>query len=627
MGGRTIIISVLATLAACSADPVTVPEADAAPQTAAATVPANPERNAYFGDLHVHTANSFDAFLLSVRATPDDAYRFAKGEPIRHPGGYDISAPPLDFLAVTDHAEYMGVVKAMGDPASPLAATDIAKGMFSDDPATRRPSILQFALSIVTGKAVASINDQDFIGSVWRQSTETADRHYIPGKFTTFSGYEYTSMPPVDIATARVANLHRNVIFRDRAPDQPFSALQSINPEDLWRWMDDERAAGRDVLAIPHNSNISDGRMFALESYAGDAFDAAYARLRGENEPLVEITQTKGTSETHPSLSPNDEWAGFEQYDSLLVAGAKTDVPGGFVREAYRNGLALADGGVPNPFRFGVIGSSDTHVGAAAMREDEFWGKFGSNDGTPEQRNSVPPDGARTWMPKGEEAAQPVSNDQLGASGLAGVWATENTREAIFDAMRRKETFATSGPRIRVRMFVGHDFPDDLMTRADAVSVADAAGVAMGGAMTASAATPTVVAWAMRDATSVPLERLQVIKVWSVAGEGRERVYDAACAGGRTPDPATNRCPSGAAMPDLETCAPADGGVPSLSARWTDPDYDPAERAAYYVRVLEVPKCRWSTWDAVRNGTPPNPDLPATVQDRAWTSPVWLDPA
>ncbi|MBV7256619.1 DUF3604 domain-containing protein [Pacificimonas sp. WHA3] len=612
-------------IAACGVEPGAEADVRAARSAAAFAVETNPDRNAYFGDLHVHTRASFDAYIFNIRATADDAYRFAKGQPLKHPAGYEVSAPALDFYAVTDHGEYLGVVPAMDGTDSPLAKTALARQIFGADALDPRAAFTRIGLSAVTGQPIAEIYDLDHIASVWRRHVEAADRHYEPGRFTTFAGYEYTAMRPINPIAGTAANLHRNVIFEDAAAAQPFSASNSPNPEDLWDWMDGERSAGRDVLAIPHNSNISGGQMFARESYHGEAFTDAYAEQRGINEPLVEIAQVKGTSETHPQLSPNDEWASFEMYEAYINSNVKSDIPGGFVREAYRNGLAKASEGKPNPFRFGIIGSSDVHMGGGAQREDRFWGKFGTRDATPALRGSVPPGAAKSWGDM-SGSDQAISGIQLGAAGLAGVWATANTREAIFAAMRRKETFGTSGPRIRVRMFAGYDFPNGLLSRTDAVAQADRLGVAMGGRLAAKDAPPMIAAWAMRDPGTVPLQRLQVIKVSAVGGVSSEQVYDVACADGMAPDAATHRCADNGARVDVTSCETIEGkGAGELKAMWRDPDYKPGEQAAYYVRALENPKCRWSTWDAVRNGTPPRPDVPATVQDRAWTSPVWVD--
>jgi len=601
------------------------------------------DRVALFGDLHVHTGQSFDAFISSVRATPEDAYRFAKGEKLHIDAGYDIQLnSPLDFLAVTDHGEYMGIMPSMATPGSALSQTAFAKSVFGPDAVNPAQSIQNVGFTIVSGEEIEEIYDRDVIDSAWHRAIEAAERNYEPGKFTTFSGYEFTAMTQVaESKIPAAANLHRNVIFRGAAPDRLFSTLDSTNPEDLWAWMDAQRVDGRDVMSIPHNSNASNGEMFAAETYEGGALTADYAVTRMRNEPVMEITQIKGTSEAHPSLSPNDEWSNFELYDTFIGSAAKSSPHiGDYARTALARGMGLADTEGFNPYKFGFIGSSDTHIGAGPFIEEKFWGKFPADGASPEARHSIPPDGAKTWDPTEAEASVPVGGvmkadmrrllaaSQYSASGLAGVWADENTREAIFDAIRRKETFGTSGPRLKARMFASFDFDETILSDPNLVATAYATGVPQGGELSGTGAAPSILAWAMRDPDSYPLQRLQVVKVWTDAdGTAHEALYDAACSGGALPDPETHRCADNGASVNISDCSTNDGtGVGEIKALWTDPDFDPARRSAYYVRVLENPSCRWSTWDAARNGTPPNPDMPVLIQERAWTSPVWYNP-
>jgi hypothetical protein len=379
--------------------------------------------------------------------------------------------------------------------------------------------------------------------------------------------------------------------------------------------------------------------MFMLTDWAGKPMDSAYAGLRMRNEPLVEVTQVKGTSDTHPLLSPNDEWADFEIMPYRVATTLHSEENGSYVRQAYLRGLQMeADMGA-NPYKFGLIGSSDTHTGAGSFEEDNFFSKVGLLDATPVLRGSIPipeelaasaeDEGLQQQLKEVDGQVFRDGQQQFwGASGLAAVWAEENTRDAIFDAFRRKETFATSGPRLRVRFFAGYDYPLDLTERDEWVAQAYADGVTMGGDLYERGGdAPRFALWAARDATSAPLQRLQVIKGALVNGEMVESVYDVACSDGGTVDPNTHRCPDNGARVDLSTCAyPTDVGAGELSSVWQDPDFNPAERAFYYVRALENPTCRWSTWDAIRNGTKPRADLPVTIQERVWSSPIWYVP-
>jgi hypothetical protein len=583
----------------------------------------NRDRNAYFGDLHVHTKLSFDAYIFNVRATPDDAYRYAKGESIHHASGYDVrlTDAPLDFLAVTDHSEYLGVLPAMHDPQHPLSKAPYAQDLFSTEREKINAAFQRIATSLRTGQYLPELKDLDTSRSAWRTIVEAADRHYAPGEFTTFRGYEFTSAPDGQ-------NLHRNVIFAGaRAPDLPFTALDSQNPEQLWRWMDQQRKQGVEALAIPHNSNGSDGRMFQRTQFDGRPMDRSYAELRMRNEPLAEITQVKGTSETHPSLSPNDEWSAFEIMDTYIGSPTKvTRFAGSYVRDALKAGLESEQSHGFNPYRFGFIGSSDTHNAAGPFQEDRYFSKVGLMDGKPEQRGSVPPAG-RNW-----DDYEPQNNaaryQTWGASGLTGVWAEQNTRESIFAGLRRKETFATSGPRMRVRFFAGFDLPAGIENRHDMVAQSYARGVPMGGdLLQRGARAPQFLAWALRDPHAGWLQRVQIVKGWVEDGKAQERVFDVACSDGLKPDATTHRCADNGATVDLRTCAVSESkGAVELRALWSDPTFDARQRAFYYVRVLENPSCRWSTWDALRAGVEPNPKLAKTIQERAWSSPIWYVP-
>jgi hypothetical protein len=615
-----VVIAVLLAGACSGPDPE---EQTGAPEEVVGGAPEapNPVRNAYFGDLHVHSRYSFDAFIFATRATPDDAYRYAKGEAIDHPSGYQVRLEdgPLDFYAVTDHAMFLGMLPAMADPSTEVSKLDFAKAFQEAETIDERRTAFQGIRPYLGGGRHEGILDLDVVRSAWSEIVASAERHNDPGKFTTFIAYEYTSGPESQ-------NLHRNVIFRgSRAPELPFSRLDSMNPEDLWAWMDGLRAAGMEALAIPHNSNGSNGQMFELETFDGDPLDAAWAETRIRNEPLVEITQVKGNSDTHPALSPNDEWADFEIFPYRIATWIDSEPKGSYVREALLNGLELESSLGVNPYRFGLIGSSDTHTGATSVEEDNFFSKVGLLDGTAQARGSVPLDEPG---PNGETYAE-VYYRLWSASGLAGVWAEENTREAIYDAFRRKETFATTGPRMRVRLFAGFDYDDALLAAPDLLERAYAGGVPMGGELLGvGGAAPRFVVQAVRGPNSAPLARLQVIKGWLGAdGQAAEQVFDVACSDGATPDAQSHRCPDNGASVDLSDCSiSSDVGANELEALWSDPGFDPAQPAFYYVRALQNPTCRWSTWDAVRAGVEPHPDLHRTLQERAWSSPIWYRP-
>lgn len=601
------------------------PATDPAEGAAAARPAPNPLKNAYFGDLHVHTRNSFDAYIFNVRATPDDAYRYAKGEMIKHALGFDLrlNDEPLDFMAVTDHAEYIGVLPAINTPGSPESKVPYAGELFSDDLTKVNQAFTRFSTALRQGERMAEFSDYTPDRSAWAEIQAAAAKHNEPGKFTTFVGYEFTSAPDG-------RNLHRNVIFSGSdVPELPYSALDSQNPEDLWTWMDGLRAKGIEALAIPHNSNGSNGTMFERTKWDGAPIDAAYADLRTRNEPLAEITQVKGTSETHPLLSPNDEFAGFEIMEWYIGRAERlTKFDGGYVRGALRAGLEMATKSGFNPYKMGLIGSSDTHNAAGAYTESNFFSKVGVNDGTPDRRGSVPGGGATSWQ--GYEPPPNVARySTWGASGLTGVWAEENTRESIYAAFRRKETFATTGPRIRVRMFAGYDLGGASLANEDGVKTAYAKATAMGGDLAGQgSASPDFLVAAMRDPNSAPLQRLQMVKIWTDAsGKSEEKVFDIACSDGGAPDPKTNRCADNGATVDLKTCAfSQDKGDSDMVTSWKDPEFKADQRAVYYVRVLENPTCRWSTWDALRAGIEPNPTLQKTVQERAYTSPIWYVP-
>jgi len=621
----------------------------------------NSDKNAYFGDLHVHTKYSFDAFIFGTTATPDDAYRYAKGQSIKHPLGQDMQLEdPLDFYAVTDHAAWLGMLPDYADTNSKVSKLDLAQKIhninrpenLNKDSAGERGSIftnllremvvltknpLRLAQSYLQkDKALATVGfDRKVHRSAWADIANSAERHNDPGKFTTFIAYEYTT------SSFGQGNLHRNVIFKNNiAPVQPFSLVDSRNPEDLWKWMDDLRSVGVESLAIPHNSNGSNGQMFKLVDWAGNPLTLEYVEQRLRNEPLVEITQVKGTSDTHPLLSPDDEWSDFEIMNFRIASPFYSRPEGSYVRDALLRGLTLESEYNFNPYKFGLIGSSDTHTGAISDDESKFNSKAGIIDGTPAFRGSIPLSSEDLdVVADGVLAAGNITVDdnlyrntnfiEWGASGLAGVWAEENTREAIYDAFRRKETFATTGSRIKVRFFAGYDLDSSLLNNNAAVSVAYKKGVPMGSdLLDLNGDVPSFFVWAIKDAKRASLDRVQIIKGWvDSSGKPYEKIYDVACSDGNLPDPLNNRCPENGAEVNLDDCSiSTNAGASELKTVWKDPHFNSKNKAFYYVRVLENPTCRWSSWDAVKNGHKPRSDIQATIQERAWSSPIWFIP-
>ena len=619
-----LLLGVLAGGCSREAPAPAAPPAGAAAEAAAAPAApdrpaANPERNAYFGDVHVHTGWSFDAFTNGSSTTPTDAYAWAQGQEITNSGvgGKIQIRTPLDFYMVAEHAEFMGVFNQMSNPESPLSKTELAKGVNSPDPNVRLQTFAGILRDMSVGKIDPMLTDPALARSVWSEIVKAADAAYRPGQFTTFAGYEWTANP-------QKRNLHRVVVFRDTAhlPDMVLSALESEDPETLWKWMDELRARGATLLAIPHNGNASDGRMFELTKFDGKPIDAAYNRTRAANEPLYEISQIKGTSETHPALSPNDEFAGFEQWDYTLSADAErpTHRRGSFARQALLDGLSQEAAGNGNPFKYGFIGDSDTHNAAGSNEEYNYTGKFAFENDAAHRLNGM----------AGQPEGQIQQVREFSSGGLAGVWAEENTRESIFDAMQRRETFGTSGTMIKVRFFGGWDFSDADLKGMGAVRAGYARGVPMGGDLKAPASkAPSFLVMASKDPKSGNLDRVQIVKGWlDGSGKQHEQVYDVAWSGDRKPDPKTGKVPP---VGDTVNAATAEYtntiGAAELATVWTDPDFDPAVRAFYYVRVLEIPTPRWSTIDAVRLGVPVPNGLPVSIQERAWTSPIWYTPA
>lgn len=567
------------------------------------------DRKPLFGELHIHTGWSFDAYVFGTRATPDDAYEFAKGNALMHPLGktYQLSRP-LDFMAVTDHGWYLGVFAKMGDKTHPLSKHPFADRVNDSDPDIASSVFTDIIRATATGTSLEGLNDPEVQRDAWEKIIESANRHNDPGRFTTFVGYEWTSTPDRQ-------NLHRNVIFKGDSAPQPFTRTESMKPEDLWNWLDKIRAEGYEALAIPHNSNLSDGRMFERETSDDTPFTAKYAAQRNRNEPLVEVTQVKGTSETHPMLSPNDEFADFELVEQRVASKIQiTSFKGSYVRDAYRTGLEFQDEKKFNPYRFGLVAASDSHTGIVPIEEDSYSGKVGTRDGSPHKRLQA------------ESATMDLR--KFSSSGLAGVWAEENTRDSIYEAMRRKETWGTSGPRIKVRLFGGFDMKKVKPGKRGWVEAAYASGVPMGGELKAADAkgAPTFAVWAVKDAESANLDRIQIVKGWSENGESHEQVYDVAWSGPRQKDAKTGKVPAVGNTVNLETLEYTNLiGAVELEGKWTDPDFNPTHNAFYYARVIEIPTPRWSMFDAKELEIAHPGDLNSTIQERAYTSPIWYD--
>ncbi|MBL6750542.1 MAG: DUF3604 domain-containing protein [Nevskia sp.] len=597
----------------------------AAQAAGAAGVPANPLRDAYYGDLHLHTTYSFDAYLLlGTRVTPDQAYKFARGEPVPFLDHQARRKEPLDFLAVTDHSENIGVFNELDNPDSAFSKSELGRKIGTN----RGFSVFKdIAAYIIGGKPLAGFDPKPITSSTWQKEIDAANGNYEPGKFTTLIAYEWTAMPQ------GLYNLHRNVFYRGDTAPAPYTSLDSNKPEDLWTYLESNRKNGDESLAIPHNANASGGLMYDWKDSYGKPIDQAYAERRALNEPLSEIGQNKGVSETHPSLSPNDEFANFEIFDRVLIGTQKSSVYGSYVRDAYGRGLILQNTVGVNPYKFGVVGATDFHSGLSTSSEDAYAGGIGGIDPTTDYPNAEAAKKALTRRPLGTPPDDKLGLETLdfGSGNITGVWAESNTRSSIYDALKRKETFATSGPRLKFRFFGGWDYSAALLNSPDWVKAAYAAGVPMGGdlpARPAAAKVPRFAIWALKDPNSANLDRVQVVKVWLAGGQYQEKVFDVALSGNRKADPKTGKVPAVGNTVDLGNASYANTiGATELRTVWRDPEFDPARPAVYYLRVLEIPTPRWSTILAVRNHLPLPADTPATIQERGWSSPIWYTPA
>ena len=577
-----------------------------------------------WGDTHLHTAISVDAGTM-CRVGQEDAFRFARGEEITSTHGLRAKlSRPLDFLVIADHAEMYGLMPQLlsGDPE--ILATEIGRKWYDSLTSGDNDKVFATAMEIVaslSGKTPLIKNDKA-VRNAWQAYTALADKYNEPGRFTAIIGFEWTAIGGF--------NLHRNVLFRGNSSlanrTLPFSQFDSQNPEDLWKYLAEfEKQTGSEVLAIPHNGNLSNGRMFTVETFDGKPLTAELAAMRARFEPVIEATQIKGDGEAHPFLSPNDEFANYEKWDRSNLNGTEAKKPEmlqyEYARQALKNGLVLERKLGVNPFKFGLIGSTDAHTGMAAVEEENFFGKH----------SGVEPEPHR-WQHIVIEAPDPKFNIvgwQQAAAGYAGVWATENTRAAIFDAIKRKETYATTGPRMVVRFFGGWDFTaEDSQSRLPA-GTGYAKGVPMGGDLRKApdGKSPTFLVAAMKDPLSGNLDRIQIIKGWlDKDGKTQEKIYDVAWSGDRKPG-ADGKVPAVGNTVDVKKATWTNTiGSPELSRTWTDPEFDAKQPAFYYARVIEIPTPRWTAYEALRFGIKMSPEVPMTTQERAYTSPIWYTP-
>jgi hypothetical protein len=585
-----------------------------------------------FGDTHLHTAFSMDAGAFGARLNPSDAYRFARGEQILSSTGQPVKlARPLDFLVVADHSDGMGFfplvlagdANILADPQGRRWYDMIQSGQGAD---AAIDIIINFGQGTIS-KAILPIPGTSAYRSAWDETVRAAEEANDPGHFTAFIGFEWTSNTGGN-------NLHRNIVFRDNAtraslvePYTTMPPLGSDNPRDLWKWMDAyEAKTGGQVLAIAHNGNLSNGIMFPLiEPGTGKPIDRVYAETRGSRERIYETTQIKGDGETHPFLSPNDEFADFETWDKGNLDGSVAKTPEmlqyEYARSALKLGLELDSRLGINPYKFGLIGSTDSHTGLATADDDNFWGKTSSAEPSPGRAMHV--------FVKNPTTGITIMNWETVASGYAAVWAVENTRESLFDAMQRKEVYATTGPRMVVRFFGGFDFePGDAENRMPA-KVGYTKGVPMGGDLSKAPVgkVPTFLVAALKDPIGANLDRYQIVKGWLDAeGNLHEKVYDVAWSGGRKAGNDGKVPPVGDTVDVANASYTNTIGAPELIAVWADPDFNPSERAFYYGRVLEIPTPRWTAYDAKYYGIELASDIPTTLQNRAYTSPIWYSP-
>ncbi|MGZ8981462.1 MAG: DUF3604 domain-containing protein [Burkholderiaceae bacterium] len=592
-----------------------------------------PEQNfpnrVFFGDTHLHSSYSTDAGMLGNTLGPEEAFRFARGETVTSSTGIPARLRrPLDFVVLTDHAENLGLAPALKESNPLILKSEWGRQQHElVKQGTLEGLIKAFEnwLSRVSANDDPTRDVPELKREMWQKITTAAEKYNEPGRFTALIGFEWTSQPGG-------ANLHRNVIFRDskQRADQivPFSSFDSQDPEQLWAWMDGyEKKTGGRAMAIAHNGNMSNGVMFDDVTYSRKPLDRAYAQTRMRWEPVYEVTQIKGDGETHPVLSPTDEYAAFERWDTISI-GSQPKAPGmlprEYARQALKSGLAHEAKLGANPFKFGMIGSTDSHTSLATSDENNFFGKVVALEPTADEVRFNEIMFGRN-LPKNYQ----IVARQSSASGLAAVWARDNTREALFDAMARKEVFATTGTRLLVRVFAGFDFTGADLHRSDFARNGYAKGVPMGGDLKAAPAgkAPVLLIRAVRDVDGANLDRVQVVKGWLDAqGKTHEKVYDVAWSGGRKPGKDGKLLPVGNTVNVAEATYTNAIGAPVLETTWKDPAFDPKQRAFYYVRVIEIPTPRWTTYDAKFFGVALPKDVPASIQDRAYTSPIWYTP-
>jgi len=576
-----------------------------------------------WGDTHLHTSWSVDAGFMGCKLDPEGAYRASMGQEVTASNGFKFKlVKPLDFIVIADHAESFGLLDFIAR-SDPLVMND-PLGKKLHDLVKAGNGYEAFQLIVQNAADGKGVSSPEMMRSAWEKATTLAEKYNKPGVFTALIGYEFSPHPAGN-------NLHRVVIFRDNKDraDQsiPYSSFDSNNPEDLWNYMAAyEKKTGGRILAIAHNGNLSNGMMFDTKTYKGKRLTRAYAEMRSRYEPIYEMTQAKGTGEAHPTLSPNDEFAGQELLDASNIMGRvpKTPemLPKEYARPALMEGLRQEDKLGVNPFKFGMIGSTDNHTSLPSTREDNWYGKAAILEPSAERWEDV-------LVRSPVDPKMSIYGKDLSAAGLVGAWARENTRESLWDAMKRKEVYATTGSRIGVRVFGGWDFKADEVERHDFAREGYARGVPMGGDLTNAPKgyAPTFMIRALRDPDNANLDRVQVIKGWlDKSGKTHERIYDVACSDDRSIK--NRRCerPVGSTVDVADASYTNTIGDPLLTAYWKDPDFDPKQRAFYYVRVIEIPKPRWTAYDAKHFNIKMPDDVAMTVQDRAYTSPIWYTP-